>query len=180
MSAVGRSVAIMTTRPDTDRPVLPEGYGLPETSDGLLSWPQVEQRLVDSLHYWLASVRPDGTPHSVPRWGVWVDGAFYYDGAPTTQHTRNVERNPAVTLTLESGLEAVIVEGRSVATRAEPDGLGARLADAFVKYHDHGYAPGPDSWAGEHGGGLRVITPRRALAWFDFPADCTRFTFPEG
>ena len=27
-------------------------------------------------------------------------------------------------------------------------------------------------------GGLRVITPHRAMAWFAFPADCTRFTFP--
>lgn len=180
MSALARSVTGMAADPHTDRPTLPEGYGLPEHDDGLLTWSQVEERLLASLHYWLASVRPDGTPHSVPRWGVWLDGRFYYDGAPTTRHTRNVERNPAVTLTLESGLEAVIVEGRSVATRAEPDGLGARLATAFRKYHDLGYAPGPDSWAGEAGGGLRVITPRRVLAWFEFPNDCTRFTFPEG
>ena len=161
----------------TDRPTFPDDYGIPQTSDGLLAWDQVEPRLVQALHYWLSSVRPDGRPHSVPRWGVWVDGRFYYDGAPTTRHTRNVEANPAVTLTLESGTEAVIVEGESHATRAEPDALGARLATAFEKYHDAGYAPGPDSWSGEDGGGLRVITPVRAMAWFSFPTDCTRFTF---
>ena len=71
----------------------------------------------------------------------------------------------------------VIVEGESHATRAEPHGLGAQLAQAFEKYHDAGYAPGPDSWSGEDGGGLRVITPVRAMAWFSFPTDCTRFTF---
>lgn len=163
--------------PKPDRPALPEGYGLPATSEGLLGWEQVERRLREAQHYWLASVRPDGRPHSVPRWGVWLEGRFWYDGAPSTRHTRNVEANPAVTLTLESGTEVVIVEGDSRATRADAQDLGARLSQAFTKYAGAGYAPGPDSWAGEDGGGLRVITPHRALAWFDFPTDCTRFTF---
>jgi hypothetical protein len=155
---------------------MPDGYGVPSTSDGLLRWEEVEERLRTSRHYWLATVRPDGTPHSVPRWGVWVDGRFYYDGAPTTRHVRNLEANPACTLTLESGTEVVIVEGRSLATRADPDDLGARLEAAYTKYHPD-YAPARDAWSGEYGGGLRVIIPKRALAWFAFPGDCTRFTF---
>jgi len=161
--------------PTVDRPTMPDGYGLPETTEGVLPWHAVEQRLVDARHYWLASVRPNGTPHVVPRWGVWVDGAFWYDGAPTTRHARNAEANPAVALTLESGTEVVIVEGASTATRADADGLGARLAAAFAKYHDDGYAPAADAWSGDDGGGLRVLRPHRALAWFDFPTDCTRF-----
>lgn len=108
---------------------------------------------------------------------MWLDGRFWYDGAPITRHARNVEVNPAVTLTLESGTEVVIVEGESVAARAEADGLGARLSVAFGKYADSGYAPGPDSWSGAEGGGLRVITPRRVMAWFTFPTGCTRFRF---
>lgn len=91
---------------------------------------------------------------------------------------RNLGRNPACTLHLESGAEVVIVEGISVATRADPDGLGGRLARAFEKYHPE-YVPGPESWAGGNGGGLRVIVPKRVLAWFAFPRDCTRFTFFE-
>jgi hypothetical protein len=51
------------------------------------------------------------------------------------------------------------------------------LSEAFGKYRGDGYSPGPDSWAGEDGGGLRMITPARALAWFAFPTDCTRFRF---
>lgn len=165
------------SEPRVDRPALPEGYGLPESTEGLLSWGEVEPRLVAAKHYWLTSVRPDGRPHSVPRWGVWLEGRFWYDGAPTTVHTRNTEQNPAVTLTLESGTEAVIVEGDSTAARAEPEDLGTRLSAAFAKYADDGYSPGPDSWSGPDGGGLRVITPHRALAWFSFPTDCTRFRF---
>jgi hypothetical protein len=166
-----------TSAPVADRPVLPGGYGVPTTISGLLPWSAVEQRLVAALHYWLATVRPDGTPHVVPRWGVWLDGRFWYEGAPTTRHARNLATNPACSLHLESGTEAVIVEGSSVPTRADADGLGVRLAGAFEKYHDYGYSPGADSWSGEGGGGLCVLTPRRALAWFSFPKDCTRFRF---
>lgn len=165
------------TRVRAQRPHFPEGYGLPETEDGLLSWSRVEERLVSAQNYWLASVRPDGSPHSIPRWGVWVADAFYYDGATTTRHVRNLERNPAVTLTLESGTQVVIVEGESHAVRADPAGLGAELADAYRKYASAGYQPGPESWAGEDGGGLRVIVPVRAMAWFDYPKDATRFVF---
>ncbi|WP_347757079.1 pyridoxamine 5'-phosphate oxidase family protein [Agrococcus sp. ProA11] len=161
--------------PRRDRPLLPDGYGLPEDDTGLLSWDEVEARLRASQHYWLASVRPDGRPHSIPRWGVWLDGRFWYDGSPATRHARNAAQNPAVTLTLEDGKEAVIVEGESHATRAEPGDLGARLAAAFEKYHDDGYAPAADAWSGDDGGGLRVLTPSRALAWFRFPQDATRF-----
>ncbi len=155
---------------------MPDGYGIPESADGALAWADVEARLIASKYYWLASVRPDGRPHSVPRWGVWVEGRFYYDGAPTTRHARNLERNPACTLTLESGAEVVIVEGQSHATRADADGLGRLISAAFRKYHPD-YAPEADAWSDESGGGLRVITPTRALAWFSFPSDCTRFTF---
>ena len=65
-----------------------------------MSWNDVVQRLRSSRHHWLATVRPDNTPHSAPRSGVWLDDRFYYDGAPTTRHVRNLEHNPACTLTL--------------------------------------------------------------------------------
>jgi nitroimidazol reductase NimA-like FMN-containing flavoprotein (pyridoxamine 5'-phosphate oxidase superfamily) len=163
--------------PRRERPTFPDGYGLPAGDSGLLEWAPVEQRLIESKHYWLATVRPDGRPHVIPRWGVWVDQRFYYDGSPTTRHARNAEQNPACTLHLEDGWRAVILDGTSTATRADPDGLGARLAEAFAKYHDDGYAPTADAWAGTDGGGLRVFTPRTGMAWFSFPTDATRFVF---
>ena len=107
---------------------------MPSSAKGLLTWAQVEQRLIDAQHYWLTTVRPDGRPHVVPRWGVWLDGRFFYDGAPTTRHARNLRSNPHCSLNLESGWEAVIVEGTSAPTRADEDGLGRRLAEAYGKY----------------------------------------------
>ncbi len=68
--------------------------------------------------------------------------------------------------------------GTSHPARADADGLGARLAEAFGKYPDAGCSPGADAWADDGGGGLRVLLPRRALAWSAFPTDATRFDFP--
>jgi nitroimidazol reductase NimA-like FMN-containing flavoprotein (pyridoxamine 5'-phosphate oxidase superfamily) len=157
---------------------MPEGYGVPATRDGLLDWSDVEARLVASSQYWMATIRPDGRPHVVPRWGVWVDGRLWYDGAPTTRHAGNLTHNPACTLHLEDGWKAVIVDGTSQPAAPPALEFGARLVSAFaVKYSERGYEPQPDSWEGPAGGGLMAFTPVKALAWFDFPTDVTRFRF---
>ncbi len=162
----------------SDRPWVPEGYGVPEHTDGLVTWSTVEARLTTARHYWLATVRADGRPHVVPRWGAWLDGSLSYDGSPDTVHARNAERNAACTLTIGEGADAIILEGES--RRSEPltgDG-GVRLAAAIGdKYGEDGYRPEPDAWSGPDAGGLRLFTPVKAMAWFDFPTDLTRFHF---
>jgi len=65
------------------RPTLPKGYVDHPISE--VSWEHVEKRLTDSANYWLCTVRPNGAPHVVPRWGAWLDGKLYYDGSPATR-----------------------------------------------------------------------------------------------
>lgn len=157
---------------------MPDGYGVPESGDGLLDWALVNERLEASAQYWMATTRPDGRPHVVPRWGAWLDNKLWYDGAPTTVHVQNLAANPACVLHLEDGWQTVIVEG--IAAPADPPGVafGARIAEAFAaKYGERGYAPEPDAWEGVDAGGLVTFTPIKAMAWFDFPTDMTRFTF---
>ncbi len=157
---------------------MPDGYGVPDGPSGTLEWDTVEIRLEDSLHYWMSTTRPNGRPHVVPRWGVWLDSRFWYDGSPTTVHARNLRSNQACTLHLENGAQAVIVEGSSRPAEAPGPELGGRIASEFRrKYADHGYSPEADAWEGVDAGGLAVFTPSTALAWFDFPSDVTRFRF---
>ncbi|MEL7155522.1 MAG: pyridoxamine 5'-phosphate oxidase family protein [Actinomycetota bacterium] len=168
----------MTSPTGRDRPVVPDGYGVPDGPDGLLDWAIVEQQLVDARHYWMATTRPDGRPHVVPRWGAWLDGALYYDGSPATRHARNAEANPACAVHIGEGADAITLEGSSVASSPVTGDLGVRIAAAIgAKYGDDGYRPEPDAWAGPDAGGLRVFRPEKALAWFDFPNDLTRFRF---
>ncbi len=155
---------------------MPEGYGVPSSADGQLAWEVVEGRLVEAIVYWLATTRPDGRPHVMPRWGVWLDGRFWYDGSPETVHARNLRTNSACVLHLEDGTAAVIVEGSSRPSEPVTGELGRRISAAMCgKYETLGYAPAPDAWSGQDAGGLSVFEPVKTLAWMDYPTDVTRF-----
>jgi len=155
------------------RPIFPKGYV--DKPISFLTWEWVAAQLTESKHYWLCSVRPNGRPHVVPRWAVFMDGKIYYDGSPETRHNRNIELNPYITVNLESGTEAIILEGTSgPAGRPSPE-FGKRLSQAYKKkYKGLGYAPEPNSW---DQGGLYVFTPRQCIAWSKFNEDPTKFIF---
>jgi hypothetical protein len=157
----------------TLRPTLPKGYVDHPISE--VSWDYVEKRLTDSVNYWLCTVKPNGAPHVVPRWGVFLDGKFYYDGSPETRHARNLESNANTTLHLESGNDVVIMDGESApAPKPDPD-LAQRLSEAYCKkYESEGYTPTPDQW---NEGGLFIFTPRQCLAWTKFFENPTKFVF---
>lgn len=161
-----------------DRPQMPDGYGVPTDDGGLLAWSDVDERLGEAQHYWLATVRADGRPHVVPRWGAWIDGLLWYDGSPDTIHARNLLTNPACTLTIGDGAEAIVVEGTSGASAPLGADRGAPIAaEIGRKYGEAGYAPEADAWSGPDAGGLCVFRPDKALCWFSFPTDVTRFRF---
>ena len=160
--------------PKITRPTFPKGYV--DKPASLLTWDWVETQLTESKHYWLCSVRPDGRPHVVPRWCVYVDGKIYYDGSPETRHARNIEKNPYVSLNLESGSQAVILEGTAAPAGKPSSELGKKLSQAYKKYKELGYAPGPNSW---DAGGLFVFIPRQCIAWSNFTQDPTKFIFED-
>lgn len=162
--------------PTRDRPEMPAGYGV-EQAEAFVPWEDIEEALQESLHYWLATTRPDGRPHVVPRWGVWLDGSFWYDGSPETVHVQNLKRSPECVLHLEDGWKATIVEGRSLMSDPITGELGDRLAEEHARKYGPDYTPSPDAWSDEIAGGMRRIDPVKVLAWTQFPNDLTRYTF---
>src|SRR6476660_6228604 len=80
--------------PTRDRPVMPEGYGVPETDEGLLAWDWAVERLEQARNYWFSTTRPDGRAHAMPAWAVWLNGILYFEGSPLTRRARNVTANP--------------------------------------------------------------------------------------
>jgi nitroimidazol reductase NimA-like FMN-containing flavoprotein (pyridoxamine 5'-phosphate oxidase superfamily) len=158
--------------PKITRPKFPKGYVDHPTST--VTWDWVAAQLTDSKHYWLCSVRSNAKPHVVPRWCVYMDGKIYYDGSPQTIHARNIEKNPHVSLHLESGVEAIILEGTAAPAGKPSSELGKKLEKAYSKYHEMGYAPKANSW---NKGGLYVFTPRQCIAWSNFTENPTKFVF---
>jgi nitroimidazol reductase NimA-like FMN-containing flavoprotein (pyridoxamine 5'-phosphate oxidase superfamily) len=157
------------TRPVAEKPDIPPEYGNPTKR---LAWEEVERRLESASAYWIASTRPDGRPHVIPRDGTWLDGGLYYGGSPKTVHYRNIARNPQVVVHIGDGQEAIIVEG-AVEIEKPTAEMAERLAEAsFAKYPQYG-RPKPSLYMG----GVSVLRPRRVLAWTAFTENATRFRF---
>lgn len=155
--------------PIVDKPEFPSEYGDPKER---LTWSDVESKIADARAYWIASTRPDGRPHVIPRDGTWIDGALYYGGSPETVHFRNISANPEIVVHIGDGLEAIIVEG-AVEIEKPDEAKAQRLSDAsFEKYPQYGRMD-PKMFMP----GVSVLRPRRVLAWNDFTKDATRFRF---
>ena len=159
-----------------DRPSLPDGYGV-EDAGPFLAWGEIRRRLETARNYWLSTTWADGRPHVVPRWGVWLDDVFWYDGSPATRHVKNLTHNPACALHLESGDEVTNVEGASAPADPVEGELAQRLSEEYQRKYAPTYSPGPDSWSDDIAGGLRTLTPNKVIAWSDYPKGLTRFTF---
>lgn len=165
------------TEPTRSRPLMPDGYGVPENEDGLLDWSWAVERLESAKNYWFSTTRPDGRPHAMPAWGAWVDGVLYFDGSPETRRMKNLAQNPAISIHLESGDEVVILEGESGPLGKPDPALAKRLAAALAKKYAPTYEPAVDTW---DEGGLYGLRPKIAFGWSEFPKNVTRWRFAEG
>ena len=155
--------------PRVEKPTIPPDYGNPTER---LTWEEVEERLKTAPVYWLASTRPDGRPHVIPRDGVWIDGALYYGGSPQTVHYKNISKNPQVVAHVGDGMEAFMVEG-VVETEMPSEEKARLIADkSFEKYPQYGEMD-PSMYMG----GVSRLRPRRVLAWKTLFKDATRFVF---
>jgi PPOX class probable F420-dependent enzyme len=89
------------------------GYGVrgPDEGAGLLPWSWARERLLDSRHYWVVTLWPDGRPHAMPVWGIWSDDSFWFSSSVRSRKTRNVGADPRCVVTIEDALDPVVMEG---------------------------------------------------------------------
>ena len=120
-----------------------------------IDWSQVADALARAGLYWLTTVRKDGSPHTTPLVGAWVDNGFVFCTGPEEQKAQNLAHSTAVTVTTgvntwNDGLD-VVVEGNAVrVTGLDPL---TRFADAIrEKYHGAGISRTPTG----------SVTPMRA------------------
>lgn len=65
------------------------------------------------LTFFVATVRPDGRPHSAGVGAVWVDGALYFKGGPGTRRSRNLAANPACSVSVRLRGIDLVLEGEA-------------------------------------------------------------------
>ncbi len=150
------------------------GYGIlpPDEGTGLLPWSWAEERLAACRNYYVATTRPDGRPHVMPVWGIWLENMFLFSTGADSRKARNFAANPSCTLTVEGAAEAVIVEGRVEQTR-DPDVVKRFIAAYKEKYDweiDARESP------------IYAVRPAAAFAFReldDFMGSATRWRFQE-
>lgn len=166
-----------TGAPPADRPGILD-YGIPETMDGLLPWSWAVEHLEQTLTYWISTVRPDGRPHAVPTWAVWLEGALWFEGGVGTRRARNLALNSAAVASIHIDDEAALIVEGVVESRADPTADQVeKLVQAFAKYRPTrwAYDADPANWRSENGGGLWALRPVVVLGWTRFPDDATRW-----
>jgi PPOX class probable F420-dependent enzyme len=159
--------------PVASRPSFPSGYGIRSDEEGLISWSDAEAKLEQARNYWVGTTRPDGSPHAMPVWGLWRDGALFFSSGSTSRKSRNLAVDPRIVVHLESGDDVVVIEG--LAQRVTDEEELRRVGELYSAKYDYSFDPtGPGDYP------VFRVRPRRAYAWLerDYPGTATRYTFP--
>jgi general stress protein 26 len=122
------------------------GYGLApaEGGDGLLPWSWAARHLERARHYWVATSRPDGSPHLAAVWGLWHDDAFHFSTGGRSRKARNLAANPIASLTCPPSPEVNLLiraEARLVHDLDETRDLWAR---GVLPYDPSAFFSGPE------------------------------------
>lgn len=158
----------MESHTERDRPQMPDGYGVGDPQYGFepIEWSWVVDQISGARNYWVATNRPDGPPHVVPVWGVWLNDSFHFFTDPGSLKGRNIRRDPRVVVHLESGDHVVILEGEML-----PHPATAEIITAYEAKYDISF--------GDDLGDVYTLDASKVLAWTenDFPKTATRWQF---
>jgi pyridoxine/pyridoxamine 5'-phosphate oxidase len=143
------------------------GYGLPKGTKGLLPWSWADRRLARSHNYWISTTRPEGNPHTMIVWGLWLDRRFCFSTGAQSRKARNLATNPNCVVCTEHANEAVILEGTAQLTN-DPTLVKrfAKLYQAKYKWDTSGFSEP-----------IYVVIPRVAFGLYEkkFMGSATRW-----
>lgn len=133
------------------------------------------------LTFFVATVRPDGRPHTAGVGAIWVDDALYFVSGPGTRKSRNLAVNPACSISVRLRGIDLVMEGE--AHRVTDTGVLERIAavyreggwpataegDAFIAPYNAPSA-GPAPWhlyrlTLHSAVGVAVVEPHGATRW---------------
>lgn len=159
--------------PRSERPPYARGYTAgPNDPFVPGEWRDIEAELRNARNYWVCTASPSGQPHSVPVWGLWFDDKLWFSTSPDSVKARHLEHNPHCVIHLESGDDAVIVEGSVERVDPVAPGVEQFVSDYFGKYgikvnvHDRDF-------------GVYRLSPTKAFSWKEqnFPTSNARWRF---
>ena len=157
--------------PEPERMNLPAGYGdfEPFTIESAPDWDDFEGTLERSRNYWVAVTDEHG-PHTVPVWGLWIDGVFIFSTDRLSRKGQALANGGVCVIHLESGDDVIIVHGRA-------ERLPVPQYEMFVAAYDRKYGVllDPEDRAQV----LYRVVPFVAYSWLerDFQRTAVRWSF---
>jgi len=115
-----------------------------------------DPRLQTDRNVWLSTTRPNGKPHLIPIWFIWLNERFYICTESKSVKIRNLRHNAGVCVALEDGNKPVIAEGQATLIEgAFPEDV----TKAFISKYNWDISSDP----GHHT--LIEIVPEKWLKW---------------
>ena len=156
----------------------PPDMGFTPENPKLSPWSEAEAGLIAAKTYWLTTVRPDGRPHVMPVWGVWLDSKFYFSTSATSRKGKNLAKNPHCAINVSRHAMDIVVEG--TADMVTEDATLHRVAEAYSPKYEWPLTVRGGGVYGENGDGgpVYVMTPTVAFGFgdaSDFSATRWRF-----
>ena len=144
----------------------------------MLTWQDAEHILRGGRYFWYATTNPNGSPHLVQQWGVWIDETLYFEGSDKTRWARNLAREPRLAFGTQVADSAVMGKAVVDVVRGVDRDLAERIAKQYAAKYGRvfDYKPKPEQYMKGH-----IFRGRPAkLIVFDvkhFNSGATRFTF---
>jgi hypothetical protein len=162
--------------PKQSRPHWPDAVQNPaDQTTGLKPWSWALERLENSHNYWIATSRPEGSPHLMLVWGIWWQDAFWFSTGPRTRKAKNIAAHPRCVIGTEKADEAVILEGtvEEIKNRA----VWKQLVEIYNRKYGGDVGPLLES----SGGSVFRVQPKLAFAQDEhaenFTESVTRWNF---
>jgi hypothetical protein len=99
-----------------------------------IAWARACERFEEdagiSPTHWLATVCPDGRPHVMPVWTVWVDNTFSFVAGVTAPQRENLAHNAHCVIAVASSGLDLVVEGE--ATKVSDETRLQQIAGAYA------------------------------------------------
>jgi PPOX class probable F420-dependent enzyme len=119
----------------------------------------IDRRLREDPVVWLTTVTPDGKPHTLPIWFWWDGETLLMFSEPGTKKIRNLRRNPAVAIALDTrddGEEVAFFDG---VAELLPEPTAALMLDAYKQKYAHLFprtGSSPEKMAAQYTQPIRV------------------------
>jgi len=119
----------------------------------------------------VGSVLPDGAPHVVPLWFVWLPDGVYLTSQKASQLCRNIARDPRVSFVVRRGeawteQAGILVRGRAELLGREHPEAKKALSAWFEKYRSELAGLGFAAYTEQvHEPVVLVVRPERLSSW---------------